>query len=601
MKKVIPPARQELVVRKKGQSQKMNRSTLIKNGTIMDGTGRPGFRGDLLIVGDRIKAIGILNGAKADRFIDAQGLAVAPGFIDCHTHLDFFMTDPCHATVMERWCRQGVTTIIAGNCGFSPAPVAETTRSEWQIYCNFAMPRKGMTYEWTSMAEYFEFMERNKVSFNIGVFTGHNVLRANTMGFENRFAGHDELDDMKRQLKAAMDAGALGLSLGLLYLPAYYSDTAELVELASVLTEYGAPLAVHTRGLTQLYDKAVEEAILVAEKNRIPLQLSHHAGGDASTSKKDMMLGYTPKVKLKLAIARMMGEKFFLNQAVEKNPVRQKAVQLVQEALDRGVEIGHDNMPWMCGPSTILCTLPPWLFNWGTKKAFEQLQDPFIREKAAKEMASCIPQWPPWEHDYWVDNFFAPSMRLSGFRLKKNKAFENMSINRIARSLKKNVFDTVFDLIIEEQGRFFIIGGLFDNPAGDTFMSHLLKDPNCAIMTDVVGVDYTTPNPVSYGAFTKVLGQFARDMGVFSQEEAVRRMTALPAKQMQLRDRGRLKKGAYADICVFNPKTVKNKASFKKPNQFSDGINYVFINGTLVLNRGEYDHQAWAGRVLRRR
>jgi N-acyl-D-amino-acid deacylase len=232
--------------------------------------------------------------------------------------------------------------------------------------------------------------------------------------------------------------------------------------------------------------------------------------------------------------------------------------------------------------------------------ALDRLRTPSVRKKAADEIRTLIPAWPNWENEWWTDNFLSLSARISGFRQEKNLRFENMSLGKIARELRKDPYETFFDLLIEEKGKLFIVDGLFDDPSGDDFVEYLLSDSNGSIMTDVVGADYATTNPVSYGAFTKVLGYFARDRGVMTQEEAVRRMTSLPAKQMGLQGRGVLRKGASADVVVFDPETVNNRASFKHPHRFSQGIDYVLINGELVFEKGRYLDKSLAGRVIRR-
>lgn len=542
----------------------MAADVLLKNGMVMDGTGERAVRADVLVRDDRVEDVGVFPDADARSVLDVEGLTVAPGFIDCHTHVDFFLPSPRHAQVMERWARQGVTTIVSGNCGWSPAPIRHGSEDTVSTYWNFALPHDGLDYAWTTMAEYFDCLERNGQAYNVAILTGHNVLRINEMGFESRFARDSEVSRMKTALKQSLEAGSIGLSLGLFYCPGFFAHTDEITELASVLTEFGAPLVTHTRGLTEIFDKAVEEVIHVAETNKIPLHISHNAGG-----------GRDPKVRV-------------------------RAYQAIEEARGRGVEIGHDNMPWACGPTTLLALLPPWLYVGGFDQFFERLRDRDVRKRVVEEVQTKVPVWPNWDHDWWTDNFFTRSAYLSGFRLEKNRRFENRSIRQIAEELDKDPYDTVFDLILEERGKLFCIAGRFDDPQADDAMASLISDPNCAIMTDTVGADFETMNPVSYGAFTKVLGRFARDKGLMTQEEAVRKMTSLPAKQMGLVDRGCLRKGAYADITVFNAATVINRATFSDPRQFSEGIEYVFINGRPVLERGAYHADALAGRVLRR-
>jgi len=535
---------------------------LIKNGRIMDGTGNPAFKADVLIREDRIENIRSDIDMDATKIIDAKGLVIAPGFIDSHTHLDFFFSNPRHAKVLESWAHQGVTTIVAGNCGYSPAPINHEKEELINTFWNFALPHDGMKYDWNTFGEYLDVLQRNGQAYNVAVLTGFNTLRTNVMGWDARFANPQEISEMKRMLVQSMQEGSFGLSLGLYYVPGIYSHTDELMELASVLTDFGAPLVPHTRGLSNHYDKAVQEVIDIAEKNKIPLHISHHAGGDFGR-------------------------------------VTTLAKRAVKKAIARGVKIGHDNMPYAGGCTSILAHLPPWVLDGGIDKLLERLKDPDIRKQAIDEIENFEPQWPNWEHKYWTDKFFGRNTHICGFKLEKNKKFEYKTIEEIAKDLNRNIYEALLDIVLEEKGKLFTVS-FIDTPIAEKLWEELIKDPNCSIETDVIGVDFNNPFPVSYGTFTKVLGQIARDRGVMTQEEAVRKMTSLPAEQMQIKERGLIKEGYYADITIFNPQTVKSNVTFTKSFIYSEGIEYVLVNGKLVLDQGNFDANAFAGKVLRR-
>ncbi|TFG14936.1 MAG: hypothetical protein EU535_02415 [Promethearchaeota archaeon] len=539
----------------------MGREILIKNGMVIDGTGKPAIKADVLIDKDRIIDIGNFDKEEASLMIDAKDLCITPGFIDVHSHLDFILPSAQERNVLENWIRQGATTIVSGNCGFSPAPINHAYEKLINIYWNFALPLDGLKYEWTTMAECLDFLEKKGQTLNVAILTGHNTLRTDVMGFNARFANSEELNEMKTLLRESIEAGSFGLSFGLGYVPGMYSNTEELIDLASVLTDYQLPIVPHTRGLfSKLYADAVAEMIQVAEKNNIPLQISHHCGG---------------------GIGR----------------VRKRSIKLVQDAIERGVKINHDNIPWPNSSTTALAWLPPWLFDGGIN--LDLLKDPEIRKQVIDEMLTFKLKWPPWENKYWVDRDFNASTVLAGFRKEKNKKFENMRLKEIAEMLNLEPIDAFIELIIEEEGKLYVISGQFDNPMAEDFVAELLSDPNCSIGTDIVGAGLNTISPAAFGNFTKVLGQFARDMGVMSQEEAIRKMTSLPAKQMQLKDRGILKKGAFADITIFNPSTVNNKSSYTNPYQTSEGIEFVIINGELILEKGKFYGEKLAGKVLR--
>jgi N-acyl-D-amino-acid deacylase len=249
---------------------------------------------------------------------------------------------------------------------------------------------------------------------------------------------------------------------------------------------------------------------------------------------------------------------------------------------------------------------PPEVFDGGLDKFFKRLEDPLVRRRIVNGWETVVPTWPNWEHGWWTDNHYHNAFSswslvcLSGFHEEKNRAFNNKSVEQIAGELGKDPFETVFDLTIEERGRIIVTGGTFDNPLDEDSVARAVADPDCSIATDIVGGDRESIDPVAYGAFPKVLGRIARDAGVMTQEEAVRKMTSLPAQQMGLKDRGVIRKGAHADITVFNPDTVIDRASFGNPRQLPEGIEYVLINGTVVLEKGKYDAKAFAGAVIRR-
>jgi len=544
----------------------MNGDVLVKNGIVMDGGGEPAFRADVLIRGERIEDVGVFPDAEAGTVIDASGLTVAPGFIDAHTHLDFLFPSPRHPQVLESWARQGVTTIVCGNCGYSPAPASEEAWKDVCTYWSFALPHDGLRRDWATMAEYFDYLEREGLGFNVAVLTGHNSIRASVFGFQARLPSANEVAAMKRLLRESLKAGSIGLSLGLYYCPGIFSDSSEVAELASVCAEFDVPLVPHTRGLTVTYDAAVKEVVQIAETNRIPLHISHHAGADL------------------------------------RDPgVRARALETIRQAQERGISVSHDNIPWLVGPTTALSVLPPRLFDGGVDAALRSLTDPAVRARTIAEMHHAVPQWPNWEHRYWTDKFFGVDLRFAGFRREQNRRFDNMRLGDIAKEMGRDPYETLFDLLVMEEGKLFFLGGLFDEALNDQVMGPLLQDPYCCIITDAVGADFGLRSPVSFGAFARVLGHLARDQGLMSQEEAVRKMTSLPAQRMGLKDRGALRKGAFADITVFNAETVQCRATFEDPFQFAEGIEYVLINGKVVLDGGAYRPDVLAGRVVKKR
>jgi len=542
----------------------MDNTLVIKNGMVMDGSGGPAFRADVIVRDDRIVDVGLFPDANGLETIDAEGLVVSPGFIDVHSHLDFVFPSPRHPEILKSWVHQGVTTIVAGNCGFSPAPVNPDITDDLNIYWQFAVPDGGLEYHWDTMGEYLGYLENNGLAYNVAILTGHNTIRLNTMGSGARFAGDDDIRIMKEQLRESLEAGSIGLSVGLNYWPGTYSNSEEVMAVASVLKDFNRPLVCHPRGLSYTYDAAIAEMIEIAEAYSIPLHISHHMGG-----------------------------------LVPDMNVRTRTDELLSQAEARGLKLGFDNMPWTTGSTALMSYFPPSLMDGGADLFFQRLQDPVIRKEVIDELKNHIPTWPTWENRYWTDKWFAPDMRVCGFQKDHNRRFEFMQMQEIADALGKDLYEAGIDLLIEENGRLFCFMGLFDHPEDDDVVNYLISDPKCSIMTDVVGVDYHTHTPVVYGAFTKVLGTLARDKGFMTQEEAVRRMTSLPAEQMQLKDRGLIRKGAFADITIFDPKSISNKATFEDPFHLSEGIAHVIINGEPVLNKGVYSIESLPGQIIR--
>ncbi|MEW5734529.1 MAG: amidohydrolase family protein [Thermodesulfobacteriota bacterium] len=564
----------------------MSRSILIQGGSVADGTGRPPFRADVLARDGRIAEVGAIPEAEGARVLDAAGLTVAPGFIDAHTHLDFILASPAQERVLEKWVRQGVTTVVAGTCGFSPAPATDYSERYVSTLWHNALPREGLAFSWRSFGEYAQHLKHNGMVLNAAVLCGHNMLRANIMGLDARASTREEAGAMARELARALSEGAAGLSAGLFYVPGAFCRTEELDTLAAVLSGTGKPLVTHTRGLTQHYDKAVAEVAGVAERAGVPLQLSHHAGGLSLPLKVKRIYGRSTRAFLRAA--RLFSSRPLLFFVFSLNRARVRAEEVVRKARDRGVPVGCDNMPWFGGPTGILAMLPPWLFDGGMDRGLARLAEPGTRRRVLSELKSLVPSWPAWEHGFWTDNFLSLSALVSGFSLPKNRGLSGKSMEELGRLAGKDPFDALLDLTAEERGGLFAIDGLFDDPAGDDIAARLLADPECSVMSDVIGADYDWPNPVPWSSHAKVLGSFCRDRGHFTLPEAVRKMTSLPARQMGLSGRGEIRKGLAADICVFDPRTVRHCATFARPCRLAEGIRHVLVNGEPVLENERY-------------
>jgi N-acyl-D-amino-acid deacylase len=536
---------------------------LIKNASIIDGTGKDAIRGDILIQDGLIADIGSFPYANAKTVINAEDKIVSPGFIDIHTHFDFLMPSSIHVKRLMNWIQMGVTTVVCGNCGYSAAPMNQSFAKNYNQYWNFAVPQQGLQYSWDSMAEYISFIEDQGILCNVAMLTGHSSLRINSLGFAARNPSDIEMRTMKKNLEESIEQGSLGLSLGLTYVPGCFSNTDEIVSLSSVLTKYNAPLVVHPRSMGKFYKEAIEEVICIAEKNRIPLHISHHAGGGFSKA------------------------------------VFDEISQLIKTASERGVVIHYDNIPWANFTTSVFSLFPPLEFEQGMDNFFEKISDKKERERIIQKIKTFVPKWPAYENEYWADNYFDPIYIMNGFRLEKNKQFENKNLMKICKALNKEPIETLIDLLLEEGNGLFYTYGYLDFPAGDDYQGYLLSHPDCSIGSDMVGIDYDTNNPVAFGTFTKVIQKFVKEKKIFKLEEAIRKMTSLPAQQLGIQKRGKIEKGYFADLVIFDYENIGNNSSYRGSNKLSEGIENVIINGKLVLAEGHFNNLL-CGKVVRR-
>lgn len=544
---------------------------LIRNGRIIDGTGTESVEGDVALKGGRIAALGsAAAGAAPARVIDAGGMVVSPGFIDVHTHAGFMLASPEHHAVIEPFVRQGITTIVAGNCGFSPAPINHDYIDHVASHWDCILPREGLSWNWSTMAELLEHIESVGPMVNVAQLVGHGIIRINIMGYERRVPSSEELKAMRNEVSKALEEGALGLSYGLGYVPGIWADTEELIEVARDLPEFGGRITVHLRGQTVFMEKSVGEMIRVAETIGVPLQLSHFVPYDPDYS-----------------------EYFY------------KAYEATEEARARGVEIGYDLLGYGVASTTICMIYPAWMFEGGMDAFLGRLADGNIRERLVDQIKHWEPEWPTWETNMWSDHRFDEEMgwsayRLFGFRKPEYRKYEGLNLEAIAEDLDKDSFDALFDLTLDEKGRLFYTSGSHDDAGLDELMGMFLGLPNMSFMTDAVGIGHRARHPSHYGSYPRFLGRHVREWKTFSLEEAVRKSTSLPARQLGLKDRGVIKEGAHADVVIFDPDRIIDKASFAEPYQYSEGIETVIINGTPVWHEGRYRSDAPAGQVIRR-
>ena len=525
---------------------------IIKNGQVIDGTGNPWFKADVGISGERISEMGRLSAEKAPEIIDASGSVVSPGFIDIHSHSDLVLLINPRA---ESKIRQGITTEVIGNCGGSAAPLDDLMKQEMNKTTRLIAEAE-LELDWSTMKEYVNRLDRQGVAVNVVPLVGHANIRVSAMGFADRAPTKTELEEMKRILAEALQDGAFGMSTGLIYPPGCYARTHELVELCRVVARYGRLYTSHIRGEGEKLLESVKEAIAIGEKAGLPVEISHHkAGGKANWGKVN------------------------------------ESLKMIEDARDRGIDVTCDVYPYVAASFGLSAMLPPWAHEGGTEKLVERLRDAKTRDRLRREMGE-EPASPssPLKSAGWDATQIA--------RCPNHPDLEGKTVSEIARTRNVDPFALVFDLLTED-------------PAISVVRFVMCEDDVCTVMghpVSMIGTDGSAvapygvlgkgkPHPRSYGTFPRVLAKYVRKQRVLTLENAIRKMTSLPAQRLGLRDRGIIREAMYADITIFNPETISDRATYQSPHQYPDGIEYVIVNGKIAVGKGEHTG-ALAGKVI---
>ena len=539
--------------------------TLIKNGVVVDGTSNPWFKADIAISHGKIAYVGKLTDAKAEKTINAHGLVVSPGFIDIHTHSDLSLLINSRA---ESKIRQGVTTEVIGNCGTSPAPIRKETlhfvKNEW------GAEAREVKWNWASFGDYLRRLEENGVSMNVASLVGHGTVRTVVIGVEDRPPTSRELREMKNLVAESMEEGAFGLSSGLVYVPGCFAKTSELIELCKIVAKYGCFYASHTRGERETVVDALREAIEIGMKAKVSVQVSHNCPKYGGHGKFSQMS------------------------------------RLYADARAKGVELTIDNDAHTDLGPQLSNILPQWAQAGGRKKIVERLKDRKTREKIKQEIVDDKLPGPGYcglvKHGRW-DRIFL-------FKARKNKQLIGKSFEQIARIRGTDPFDAYFDVLIEDKGE---ASGIFNYLEEDDIRA-VLKHPLLMVCSDGSAVapygvlrKVSGYYPCSYGEYPYILERYVREEKVLTLQEAIRKMTSFPAQKLGLRERGLLREGMWADIVVFNPRTVKDRATCRfpysfplsnYPHKYPEGIEYVLVNGEIAVAKGRH-LGALPGRVLR--
>ena len=534
-------------------SQSPQYDLVITNGRVIDGSGRAAYVADVGIKGDRIVKIGKVPSNAATRTIDARGLVVAPGFIDMLGQSEtYLLIDPrAMSKVM-----MGVTTEITGE-GESIAPINERQIKEQEDF----LRRFNLTVDWRTLDEYFKRLDKQGSGVNLGTFVGATQVREYVIGYDDRPPTPQELEQMKKLVADAMRDGALGLSTSLQYVPARFAKTDELVELAKVARQYGGIYATHQRSEANTIDASLDEVFEIAQKAQIPVEIWH------------------------------------LKTAYKKNWGRMTHVlDRFKQARDRGLDITADIYPYIAGSTALSACLPPWALEGGTDKMLARLRDPQMRQRLKTEISQ---EQTTWENIYLGSG--GPGGVLIGSVVNRElEPLQGKRISEIAEQQKKDPLDAVFDLILADKGQ---TGAIYFMMSEDD-MRAAMKAPFVSFCTDSGSRATDGPlagsksHPRGWGSYPRILGRYVRDEKLLTLEAAIQKMTGAPAARVGLKDRGLIKEGMFADVTIFDPTKVIDRATFESPNQYPTGIDYVLVNGKISVDKGQRTG-ALGGRVLR--
>ena len=528
---------------------------IIRGGTVFDGSGAAGVRADVGIRGDRIATIGDLASASAAVTVDAKGLAVAPGFINMLSWANESLIIDGRSLGE---IRQGVTTELFGE-GTSMGPLTDEMKKRWKS----EQGDLKFEYVWTTLGEYLKYLEKKGVAPNVASFIGAGTIREHVVGLENRKPTPAELDRMRTLVRQEMEAGALGIGSSLIYAPDNFASTEELIELCKVAAAHGGLYISHMRSEGNRLVEAVEELIRISREAKIPAEIYHlKAAGRANWGKMDRVLA------------------------------------LVEEARASGLRITADMYLYPAGSTGLNAAIPPSALEGGYQALFKRLRNPAERAKIRKEMAAPTDAW----ENLYLASGSPDRVLLVDFKNQKLKPLTGKTLADVAKMRNKDPFDTILDLMLEDESR---VGAVYFLMSEDNIRKQLQR-PWVSLGSDAGSLApegiflKSSTHPRAYGNFAKLFATYVRTEKLLTLEEAIRRVTSLPAANLGLADRGTLKTGAFADVVVFNPATIQDHATFEKPHQLADGVAHVFVNGVQVLKDSAPTGQ-FGGRALRGR
>jgi N-acyl-D-amino-acid deacylase len=525
---------------------------IIRNGRLIDGTGNPWFKGDIGIKEKKISKITTRNIEAIDsntKIIDAKNLIVSPGFIDIHTHSDLA---PLTDKSAYNYLTQGVTTNVIGNCGFSPAPINKNTMGD---LLSLVDPNLNidLTSLWRSYGDFLDFFESGRFSLNFIPLVGHGTIRISVMGVEERAPTQKEMEEMKNLTRESMKSGAYGMSAGLEYIPGLCSKREELIELCKIVGKYHGIFTIHIRNEGDLAIDATNEAIEIAKRANVPLELSH----------------------VKIDGKRNWG-------------YAHERLDLIEKARLEGLDVTGDVYPYTFCMTGLHALFPQWFISEGIENIHEKLLIPKIQKKLKEHFKNGTSSLAPRTEEDW---------NLIILTNSNNPQYKGKSILQISKENQKNILETLSKIIKIDGLSSYIILNCMDEQDVEDFA----KDPFIMVGSDgmVHRKDDDKGHPRHFGTYPRFLRLFVREKQLMTLEEAIRKMTSFPAQKLGIHDRGILRENNYADVTIFDPKTITDNATMMEPNKLSEGVKFVIINGKLVLENGKFKRK-YPGFLLRK-
>ena len=526
---------------------------VIRGGTIYDGLGGKPYVGDVGIIGDRVRLTGNFGTLNAKQYIDAHGMAVAPGFINM---LSWATESLIQDGRSQSDIRQGVTLEVMGE-GDSMGPLTEEMRKQ------MVEDEGDIKYDvtWTTLGEYLDYLVKRGISPNVASFVGATTLRVHEIGYADRPPTPQELERMQSLARQAMEEGALGIGSALIYAPAFYAKTPELIAINKAVAPYGGMYISHMRSEGNRLLEAIDELIAISREGGVPAEIYHFKQAGQSNWR-----------KIDAAIAR------------------------VEQARASGLPITADMYTYTAGATGLDASMPPWVQEGGYKEWAKRLADPAIRARVAREMSTPSNDW----ENLFLGAGSPDRILLVGFKADSLKYLTGKTLAEVARMRGKSPAETAMDLVIQDGSRVGTVYFLMseDNLRREIRLPWMSFGSDAGSLAPEGVFLKSNAHPRAYGNIARLLGKYVRDENVIPLEEAIRKLTSLPANNLKLHDRGRLVPGYYADVVIFDPKTIQDHATFDKPHQYATGVRDVFVNGVQVLKNGEHTG-ALPGRVVR--